>query len=991
MLRTFSLLSLALTLLAAGLLAAPAAAGELSPGMQTYLAAKAADEPVAALLILEDRVDIQALDWQLHEAGAPFAARHRTVVTRLREHARTTQASLLADLEVRRQLGEVSGYEPYWIVNAVHVVTDDVTVITDLAARRDIEVVEPPLTVELIEPVARRAVADGERGIGITPGVVNVGARRVWSELGITGEGALVANLDTGVDGDHVALRDRWRGNSAPASAAWLDLDGNVADFPHDNGIHGTHTMGTICGVAPGDTIGVAPGAEWIAANTIVPAGSLGSAVLTTLQWLADPDGDPTTSDDVPDVANNSWGVNENFGYPDCYSAWWDAIDACEAAGVVHVWSAGNEGPGSQTLRSPADRATTPYDSFSVGSTSTSPPFNIAYSSSRGPAGPSCGPEEFRIKPEVSAPGVNVYSSIPGNGYTYLSGTSMAGPHVAGTVALMRAANPDLDAITIKQILMDTTEDLGGAGEDNVYGHGIIDAHAAVQAAMSGYGAVAGQVVDDATGAAVAGAEVQLEGGNVTVTTDQTGAFRLNSPAGEATVTVSFFGYADFAGTYEVPAGGEITPELRLEPLPSAQISGRVHAPGTAFPDAAPVAGAVVEVVGTPLPVTETASDGAWSFALPQGESYTIRASLPGQGLVEQTLPATADRTCDLYLRDVPADNFESGALDAFAWTFAGDADWEVTQDQAQEGQFSARSGELGGNATSILRLDVEVATPGELSFWIKTQGTGTLAFWQGFATIASWDDAAQWTRFTHPVEAGEHTFRWRYSTTSSGGSSDRGFLDLVTLPGGEAPAPRLVPCPAAVSAEVASGGQTTATLLLLNQGVEELSGAAAAAEPWLDVAADPLAIAPAGHLALEVTIDAATLPDGQHTGAVVLASDDPDNPTLTVPVTVTVGTTTAVQTTPQAVALLGAMPNPFNPQTTIRFSLPDAQAVRLDIYDVQGRLVRSLLDGVRPAGINRVGWDGRDDTGRGVASGTYFARLRAGGHQDVRSLTLVR
>ena len=128
-------------------------------------------------------------------------------------------------------------------------------------------------------------------------------------------------------------------------------------------------------------------------------------SILQAFEWAADPDGNPGTTDDVPCVVQNSWGTNGGLGYPDCFSYWWTAIDNCEAAGVVVTWSAGNEGPSSGTLRSPADRATTPYDSFSVGSTSAYPPFNISSFSSRGPAGPNCGPEELRIKPEIVAQG----------------------------------------------------------------------------------------------------------------------------------------------------------------------------------------------------------------------------------------------------------------------------------------------------------------------------------------------------------------------------------------------------------------------------------------------------------------------------------------------------------------------------------------------------------------------------------------------------------
>ena len=99
----------------------------------------------------------------------------------------------------------------------------------------------------------------------------------------------------------------------------------------------------------------------------------------------------------------------------------------------------------------------------------------------------------------------------------------------------------------------------------------------------------------------------------------------------------------------------------------------------------------------------------------------------------------------------------------------------------------------------------------------------------------------------------------------------------------------------------------------------------------------------------------------------------------------------TPVQDTPSAFELTGAVPNPFNPQTTLHFNLPATQGVRLNVYDVQGRLVRSLLDEVRSAGANQVNWDGRDQAGRASASGTYFARLDSGGMTIVKPMVLVR
>jgi hypothetical protein len=88
---------------------------------------------------------------------------------------------------------------------------------------------------------------------------------------------------------------------------------------------------------------------------------------------------------------------------------------------------------------------------------------------------------------------------------------------------------------------------------------------------------------------------------------------------------------------------------------------------------------------------------------------------------------------------------------------------------------------------------------------------------------------------------------------------------------------------------------------------------------------------------------------------------------------------------------LLGAAPNPFNPQTKIRFELTRGARVRLALFDVTGARIRLLLDGVKPAGHHEVAWDGRDDHGREVATGMYFCRLEADGSSQARKLTLLR
>ncbi len=466
-----------------------ATAGIIEPGFATYLESIGSSDHASAIVYLSDRPDIGALDRSLRAEKAPLSVRHSQVVTALRDAADRSQPVLLRYLESRKAAGTVDGFTPYWIMNLI-IVSATKADLQEIARRPDVEAIGSNFRATLIESNGAAYMGNPLLGIGVTNSLKSINAPLVWRQLGITGAGTLVANLDTGVDGTHPALTARWRGNTHPWQECWRDALGTGTQYPTDTGGHGTHTMGTMCGAghATGDTVGVAFDALWIADNAINQG--VGSAfdndVVDAFQWFADPDGNPNTTDDVPDIVQNSWGIDARFGgtYQDCDYRWEAVIQNCEAAGVVVTFSAGNEGPAAQTLRSPANIANTPTENFSVGAVdaeSYSFPYPIASFSSRGPS--DC--DGVSIKPEVSAPGVNVYSSYPGGGYAYMSGTSMAGPHVAGVVALMRQANPNADVQTIKSILMSTARDEGTVGEDNNYGWGVIDAYQAVLAVMA--------------------------------------------------------------------------------------------------------------------------------------------------------------------------------------------------------------------------------------------------------------------------------------------------------------------------------------------------------------------------------------------------------------------------------------------------------------------------------------------------------------------------
>ena len=460
----------------------PANAGELDPNLERILMETPADDIVSVLVWLQDRVNIVAVNHDLNVRRVPLAERHEFVVRSLQEKAAATQGEIDLYLNELLAQGRIDGFRMLWIDNVIRL--DAVPAeIEAIAARPDVERVHFNYPIELIEPDAGGRGDPPAEG-GVEPGVAAVRAPEVWA-MGITGTGVLVASLDTGVDGNHPALASRWRGLD-PAYLgnpgwAWFDPVTGTS-FPESFGsIHGTHTMGSVCGGAPGDQVGVAPGAQWIHA-AVIDRVSLSQTIadaLLAFQWVIDPDGNPATDFDVPDVCSNSWGLATFHGVPECDDFFWSALDACEAAGIVIIFAAGNEG--SNGLRRPADRGTDDYRTFAVGGVNANvggwPPYS---NSSTGPT--DCGPDgESVTKPEIAAPAVSVRSSVPGGGYGLLTGTSMAAPHVNGVVALMRQANPDLSTDDIKQIIYDTAFDLGMEGDDNQFGWGMIDAFEAVQ------------------------------------------------------------------------------------------------------------------------------------------------------------------------------------------------------------------------------------------------------------------------------------------------------------------------------------------------------------------------------------------------------------------------------------------------------------------------------------------------------------------------------
>lgn len=454
-------------------------------------------DTLAVIIILKKQTDFEKIsDYDFKDQQARIQFVHDELIKQTSEQ--TSLAQFLTNKRIK--------FKQFYIMNMIAIKEASADLIEDLANRDDVAKIVADGTVKLKRPPAENLDSPDEPSI--QSNIVAIGADKVWNELNIRGENIVIASQDTGVQWDHPALIKKYRGknkDNVNHDYSWHDSIhepinkqpnkcGYNLEKPCDDDQHGTHTMGTMLGSDKGNHIGVAPNAKWISCRNMDSGIGSPSTFLECFEFFLAPypiNGSATDGNTAkaPHIINNSWTCPKDEGCSG--EEFIHVLNTLKAAGIMVIASAGNEGPRCGTIE--ASPAANSGKTFSVGALDHRN-MKMASFSSRGPS-----LFDNQFGPDIVAPGVNIRSSVPGSKYEQKnwSGTSMAGPHIAGVVALMWSANPKLiGKIDLTKKILEQTADVGiqtkqscggidpSETPNNIYGYGFVNAYKAVQKAL---------------------------------------------------------------------------------------------------------------------------------------------------------------------------------------------------------------------------------------------------------------------------------------------------------------------------------------------------------------------------------------------------------------------------------------------------------------------------------------------------------------------------
>jgi len=1016
--RSVRIAALGLLLLATW--ASVADAARIDADLKKLLAEKSGDDIIPVLMVFPEQPEIDDLELMLN--GATPKKRRDSAIAALKRQARKAQTDAWEILDGPDLPGELAYAEMLYFSNSIAFGADR-EVILAVAGEEDKSTESAILfhdkEFSLLSDAIRLPGGDGLKSAeeDTTWNLPYIRIPEVWSQLGFTGEGILIGHIDTGVDFTHPDLRSRTWVNPGEIPGNGLDDDGNgfVDDYhgwdfgdgdndPSDDASiagHGTHTAGTAVGDGTlGVQTGAAPGARVLPVKVFTSAGTSSLGRLWAAQQYC--------------VEQGCRIITMSLGLKGDVPAAYLRNDranaaAIRAAGVVFFNSAGNEhgqySPPlelSMTARIPAPWHRTPVPPGSLGGVisvgATGFQSDEAYhAASRGPASwdqvdpwydwPYV-PGPGLIKPDVTAPGQGIRSLLPMphaySGDTW-SGTSMATPLVAGVAALMLEKNPTLSPAGVDSILEMTARDLGPVGKDVTFGAGIIDAFAAVSAVPVDLM----PNLSEAVFVADAGGNGVLDPGELSA----------------AVFDVRNAGVVDASG---------VVGYLTIDQNPHVSVQNEM----ASFPPIA--ANAVGRNVLDPFVI-------AVSPIAPQGYTFDMTLTVTTAEGFERSFPVTGTlglpehRTHDkggVYLTVT-----SRGSLGYLDDTQAiGDGMGRL----GGPNNLFLSSLWAGNGAAYVCNNDL-TANGVDPADWVpRADPTGNVM-------IIGDDPAEQvfnmaFTDAGHPAPRGvtvsltsrawatperSDVIRLDYLITNAGDTGLDGYhaglfvdwdvMDSLGNVGGVDTERQVVwiGLPDGPACGMAVVGDSPVSNLSLIDNVDYvypmsrvtdhakaqfLTGAIS--ETAVDQMTDLSAIAAVGPVDLQ--------PGGQMRVSILMAYGDTLEDLLASLEAAGAqggGSITSVEPMPPrpTLALGQNSPNPFNPSTRIQFSLPVAGEATLAVYDLGGRLVRTLLDGRQAAGNHVVRWDGRDDTGGQAASGMYLYRLTTAEGTLARKMLLVK
>lgn len=892
-------------------------------------------------------------------AGKPTLRSQRQYVVRELSEYKSTQEELT--LSQALAIDGVTLQRRFWILRGAEVQTT-LSALNELRALPGISQIVENVRLETVEAVEYNPATELEQaGPSLQLQSMNIPA--AWAQ-GLTGEGRVVASFDTGVEGTHPALKAKFHGNTIGFANAFFAPNSNEIT-PFDNIGHGTHTMGVMVGHNAADSFGVAPGAAWMNAAVVDQGNSLNGTladIIAAFQWTLNPDGDVNTTNDIPDVILNSWGIPVGLFGP-CDNTFWEVVDNCEAAGIVTIFAAGNEGPAPYTVRSPANRISSPLNAFSVGAIDHGNRL-VADFSSRGPS--TC--DSATVKPEVVAPGVLIYSSDKGGSYGYRSGTSMAAPYIAGMVALLRQYNPNATVNEIKQAIIGSAEDLGASGEDNNYGHGLPDALRALQLLPA----------------------PEMPALAVIAAADRTEQYILPGDSAQIILTVqapvgaydSLFG----ALKTETPGNARIISDTSTFYFSPATGAGSNFRPFEISIDENLQHGAVI--------------DFTLEYSRPTGGSRSVQFSVTVGVGPDGILYTHQNADLNLTVTDfgqfglAPASAYSAGGA-GFSWRGGANLLYEAgiilarnplqlsssvrdslgqsfVSDYRAQTVMSVTTDGAGATSSASVYRDTNTETAMALSVSQRTQ-TFTDPLDQGYALV-------EFTLYNYGLEPLTDV---RFGFFSDFDLNQIDKSDQITYD------------PGLNFLYQQSSGVATGVIAL-----SELSGALARvntagksifskADKYSSLLVDSIEVSPGASADYYQQMNFGPFAmqpfDSQVVAIALVAGDDEfelyqnaqrARTRYLTPTGVDDDLADGETPLPKSYRLEQNYPNPFNPSTTIAYALPRADEVTLTVYNMLGQRVRTLLSGAQPAGAGEVVWDGTNDQGGPVASGLYLYRL---------------